>query len=116
MKFGTRDRATKPAQLIHSDVCGPFEASNSNYRYFVLFKDDYTKYRYVYFMKEKSEVPEKLNQMLREVKTVGHTVKEFLSDNGGEFDNKKVSSLLKKHGIHHRLIMPYTPEQNGCSE
>jgi hypothetical protein len=43
-------------------------------------------------------------------------VKEFLSDNGGEFDNKKVSSLLKKHGIHHRLIMSYTPEQNGCSE
>jgi hypothetical protein len=34
LKFGTRDRATKPAHLIHSDVCGPFEASNSNYRYF----------------------------------------------------------------------------------
>jgi hypothetical protein len=65
LKFGTRDRATKPAQLIHSDVCGPFEVSNSNYRYFVLFKDDYTKYCCVYFMKENSEVPEKLDQMLR---------------------------------------------------
>ena len=116
LKFGTRDRATKPGQLIHSDVCGPFLSSISRYRYFVLFKDDFTKYRYVYFMREKSEVHMKLKDMIAECKATGHCIQELLSDNGGEFDNEQVRKILRDNGIKQRLTMPYTPEQNGCSE
>ncbi|KAL0821972.1 hypothetical protein ABMA28_005360 [Loxostege sticticalis] len=39
-----------------------------------------------------------------------------LHDNGGEFDNEEVRKILNAHGIQQRLTMPYTPEQNGCSE
>jgi hypothetical protein len=67
-------------------------------------------------LKEKSEVAEKLSQFLAETKTVGHVIKELLSDNGKEFDNKDVRSMLQKEGIIQRLTMPYTPQQNGCSE
>jgi len=115
-QFGTRIRATKPGEVIHSDVCGPFCSSFSNYRYFVLFKDDYSGFRFVYFMKEKSEVSEKLKWMLAECKTAGHTVTELLSDNGGEFDNAEVKTILHGSGIRQRHVMPYTPQQNGCSE
>lgn len=115
-KFGVREKASSPGERIHSDVCGPFPLSGSKSRYFVLFKDEYTRYRYVYCMKQKSEVPAKLRLMLAEAKAVGHTIKEFLSDNGGEFDNVEVKEELQKYGIHQRLVMPYTPEQNGCSE
>lgn len=114
--FGVRDKATKPGERIHSDVCGPFPSSISGYRYFVLFKDEYTRYRYVYFLKNKSDVYEKLKLMLSEARNAGHKVKELLSDNGGEYDSKKVRDLLEQTGIKQRLIMPYTPEQNGCSE
>jgi transposase InsO family protein len=116
LPFGTRTKTTKAGQRVHTDVCGPFQESMSGFKYFVLFKDDYTKFRTIYFLKEKSEVAEKLSQFLAETKTVGHVIKELLSDNGKEFDNKDVRSMLQKEGIIQRLTMPYTPQQNGCSE
>lgn len=116
LPFGTRLRSTKPGELIHTDVCGPFQESMSRYRYFVLFKDDYTRFRTIYFLRQKSEVAEKLGQFLAETKTLGHTIKELLSDNGLEFDNKEVRKILQRNGIIQRLVMPYTPEQNGSSE
>lgn len=115
--FGTRERATAIGELIHTDVCGPFATKSiSKYQYFVLFKDDYSSFRIVYFIREKSEVKDKLQQMLQIVKTAGHTVKTLLSDGGGEFDNEAVRKILRSHGIQQRITMPYTPEQNGCSE
>ena len=117
LKFGTRVRATAPGELIHCDVCGPFEIpSFRGYRYFVLFKDDFSRYRRVYFMKEKSGVSSKLEEMLAEARTSGNTVKELLSDNGLEFDDEKVRKILRQHGVKQRLITPYTPQQNGCAE
>ena len=86
---------TAPGELIHCDVCGPFEIpSFRGYRYFVLFKDDFSRYRRVYFMQEKSEVTSKLEEMLAKAKTSGNTVKELLSDNGLEFDDEKVRKIL----------------------
>lgn len=116
LPFGTKKRAMKPGELIHTDVCGPFQNSMSGYHYFVLFKNNYTKFRVIDFIKEKSEVADKLKQFLAETKTAGHVVKELLSDNGGEFDNKQVKEILQHEGIIQRLTMPYTPQQNGCSE
>jgi len=67
-------------------------------------------------MKEKSEVSQKLKLMLAECEATGHVVSELLSDNGGEFDNAEVHKILRDRGIRHRMVMPYTPEQNGSSE
>ncbi|GBN66644.1 hypothetical protein AVEN_262729-1 [Araneus ventricosus] len=47
---------------------------------------------------------------------MGHILKEVISDNGGEFDNKVVRMFLKKKGVVKRFTAPYTPEQNGGSE
>lgn len=115
-KFGTRERTKAPGEIIHTDVCGPFPNSFKKFRYFVLFKDDYSKYRQVYFIKHKYEVKEKLVQMIKETKNAGHEIKTILSDNGGEFNNEAVRKVLESNGILQRLTMPYTPEQNGCSE
>jgi transposase InsO family protein len=117
LKFGTRERATAPGQLMHADVCGPIETKSAQgYRYFVLFKDDFSRYRYVYFLREKSEVASKLEQMLAEVKTIGHNVKEILSDNGLEFNIEAVRLTLNRYGIRQRLVTTYTSQQNGCAE
>ena len=58
----------------------------------------------------------KLKQFIAETTAAGHVIKEFLSDNGKEFNNKKVRKILHKAGIIQRLTMPHTPQQNGCSE
>ncbi|UYV63705.1 hypothetical protein LAZ67_2005372 [Cordylochernes scorpioides] len=119
LRFGSREQyaSTQPGNLIHVDVCGPMqEVSKGGMRYFVCFKDDFTKYRSVYFLKEKSQVIEKLEQFLLETKTTGHIVKEILTDGVKEFVNKETSKITNKYGINHRITMPYTPQQNGSAE
>lgn len=32
--------------------------------------------------------------MVARAKTIGHKIKELLSNNGGEFDNRKIKSIL----------------------
>ncbi|KAL4367130.1 hypothetical protein GQ457_05G027260 [Hibiscus cannabinus] len=48
-------RASKLAELIHADVCGPMQTlSLNNSRYFVVFVDDFSRMTWVYFVKDKS--------------------------------------------------------------
>ena len=45
-------RAKKPLQLIHADICGLMQTpSLNNSKYFLLFIDDYSRMRWVYFLK-----------------------------------------------------------------
>ncbi len=56
LKIG-RNRANRIGKLIHSDVWGPIATpSLGGARYYVTFKDDFSGYLTVYFMKKKSEV------------------------------------------------------------
>ena len=55
------ERRKKPLEIIHSDVCGPFNVPTiGGARYFVTFIDNYSRYCTVYLMKNKSEVYAKL--------------------------------------------------------
>jgi transposase InsO family protein len=58
----------------------------------------------------------KLKQFLAEARTAGHTVKELLTDGGGEYECKQVAEVLHQYGVIHRTTMPYTPEHNGAAE
>ncbi|GBN32827.1 hypothetical protein AVEN_94649-1 [Araneus ventricosus] len=57
LNFGNRQyRPSSPGKLVHADVCDPMpEKYLAGNRYFVAFKYDYSKYRTVYLIKEKSE-------------------------------------------------------------
>lgn len=116
LPFGTRKTALKPGELMSGDVCGPFEDSFQKKRYLVVFKDHFTRFRYGYIVKQKSEVKDVLRHMVSHAKQQGHTIREFLSDNGGEFDCSGVREILQEAGITFRLTAPYTPEQNGGVE
>lgn len=111
------ERATEVGELISTDVCGPMQVpSLGGKRYYVLFKDDFSKYRHVYFIKEKSEVPEKAKHFIEFAKTNGHVIKTILSDGGKEYDNSTYKELLANNGIIFRKTAPYTPQQNGGAE
>ena len=52
-------RNTKPGELIHTDLCRPMSVpSVRGCLYFVLFKDDATNFRKVYFRRHKSDTLE----------------------------------------------------------
>lgn len=116
-----KNSATKtnaPGEIIVSDVCGPMQTQSiGGAKYFVVFKDHFSHYRTVRFMKEKSEVQKVLEEYLESVRVdTGCVVKVFRSDNGLEYANSEVESILSKRGIRHHRSVPYTPEQNGSAE
>ena len=56
-------RATKPLELVHTDVCGPMcVQARGGYEYFVTFTDDYSRYGFVYLMHQKSETFDKFQE------------------------------------------------------
>ena len=61
-------------------------------RYFVDFKEEFSKYQSVYFLKKISAVSEKQKIFLADARTLGFSEKELLTYGGGEFDCN-VSSL-----------------------
>lgn len=115
LPFGTRERVTYPGELS-GDVCGPFDPSFNGRRYLIIIKDYYSRYRYCFVAKEKLAVKEAVWEVLAKARILGHHVKEFLSDNGGEFDNDDVRQILKDYGVSQRLTASYTPEYNGAVE
>lgn len=114
-RFGTRVSKPLPGYLLSVDVFGPFDTSFCGSKYLIVIKDHYTHFWYGYIEKEKS-VPvlsHCISDALAKTHSLGHKVVEFLSDNGGEFDNEQVRSVLSEFGFTQRLSAPYTPQQNG---
>lgn len=76
-----RDRPDAVGELINADVNGPMSIDSINgFRFYVAFKDDYSRFVYIFFMKHKSEVAKHLNTFLNECDTAGHKVKTFRSE------------------------------------
>ena len=60
---GTMEQATGLLEIIHTDVCGPMSVeARGGYRYFLTFTDDLSRYEYIYLMKHKSGMFEKLKE------------------------------------------------------
>lgn len=104
--------------LIHTDVCGPMRVESlAGSRYFVTFIDDKSKWCEIYFMKKKSEVPEKFKEYKAMVeRNTGKKIKIVRSDNGLEYVSHYLNDFLKQEGIKHELTVEYTPQQNGVAE
>ena len=109
-------KSSKPFDIIHSDVWGPSPIlSNVGFRYFVIFIDDFTRFTWIYFLKNKSEVYDIfLNFQSLIVNQFNINIKAFHSDWGGEY--QKLNKYFQTKGIIHRIACPYTHEQNGTAE
>lgn len=106
-------------------MCGPFsEESIGGSRFNLLFIDEASNYRVVYFLKHKSDVFERLKDYERMVANkFGRNMKVLRADNGCEYSNNATTNYLKSRGdlfILETIILenmaPYTPEQNGKAE
>ncbi|KAF7836005.1 Retrovirus-related Pol polyprotein from transposon TNT 1-94 [Senna tora] len=111
-------RAKAPLELVHSDVFGPVkQPSVSGYRYMITFIDDYSRYVWVDFMKEKSEALSKF-KIFKEKNEgeVGQKILCLRTDNGGEYTSTEFSEYLRQNKIRRQLTCPRTPQQNGVAE
>ena len=113
-----RTKASQIGQLIHSDVCGPMHVTTpGGARYFVLFIDDFSGWRAVYFLKQKSEVWDSFKAFLSILRSdTNYLVHTLRADNGGEYCNSSFKNWLTQKNIKLETSAPHTPEQNGVAE
>ncbi|KAH9136198.1 hypothetical protein AeRB84_018561 [Aphanomyces euteiches] len=86
-------------------------------RYFLTFTDDFSRYGFVFFLKQKSDTLQCFKDFNAYCNTqFGQTVKCLRSDNGGEYISTSFAAYLHDNRIRHEKTVPHTPEQNGVSE
>jgi len=109
---------SRPGKFIHTDLCGPMQTpSIGGAKYFILFKDDCTGFRHVYFLRHKDDVFDVFKEYEAMIlNKFGRRIQTIRSDNGTEYSNHELRNYLKSHGIQLERSAPYTPEQNGSSE
>ena len=114
----SESKSAATLDLVHSDVCGPMQTTTpSGNRYFLTLIDDYSRYTKVYLLKNKSEVPLRIKEFVKYVQTkFGKNVKVFRSDCGGEYTGGDLREFFKIEGIQVKHSVPYTPQQNSCTE
>jgi GAG-pre-integrase domain len=68
--FDSKTKSSEPLELVHFNVWGPAPVSSYNdYRYFVIFIDDYSRTTWLYLMKNKSEAFSHFQSFLNLVET-----------------------------------------------
>ena len=81
-------RASRPYEIIHTDICGQMQVESiGGSRYLVAFTDDYSRYAVAYFIKKKDEALTKFKEFVNYVENQDgnhNKVKILRSDNGGE--------------------------------
>jgi len=110
-------RASKPLELVHSDICGPMKTTSiAGSRYFLTFIDDLTRHIWVYFLKEKSQAFSKFKEFKVAAKNQSEAkIKVLRTDRGGEFESKEFRKFVTDQGIQSQLTALYTPQQKGWS-
>ena len=109
-------RASRPYEIIHSDICGPMQVDSiGGSRYMITFTDDYSRYTVAYFIKKKDEALTKFKEFVNYVENQSK-VEILRSDNGGEYKSNSFSKFCAEKGIVQQFTCPYTPQQNGVAE
>jgi Integrase core domain len=108
---------SRPYEKVHSDVKSFPVASYHKAQYFVSFLDNYTSHATVVLINKKSSIIVTLKQFLSYIETQFNvTVKEWMSDTGGEYKSEAFDVVLHNKGIRILQSIPHTPQQNGCAE
>ncbi|XP_057785954.1 uncharacterized protein LOC131003485 [Salvia miltiorrhiza] len=109
---------TRILELIHMDLMGPMQVESIGRKKYVLVcVDDFSRFTWVLFLKDKSEAFEKFKTLcLKLEKDKEVYVKRIKSDHGREFENSEFDKFREEKGITHEYSAPKTPHQNGVVE
>jgi hypothetical protein len=112
LPFHSSDTTTYfPFQIVHSDVWTSPVLSNSGFKYYVVFLDDFTHYLWTFPIRAKSEVLPIIRTFHAYVQTQFRLpIVAFQTDNGREYDSHASRLFFSAHGISLRLSCPYTSQ------
>jgi hypothetical protein len=100
------------------DLMGPMQVESlGGKRYAFVVVDDFSRYTWVNFIRDKSDtfdIFKTLSTQVQREKNCG--IVRIRSDHGREFENEKFSEYCASEGIKHEFSSPITPQQNGVVE
>lgn len=111
-KRGGEQRAIKPLEIVHYDICGPMKAmSLSGALYFDTFIDDFSRKTIVNFLRFKNQNFENFKKFKALAKKqTRKLLKIFKSDNGGEYTSLEFNKFCNENGITRQLTISYNPK------
>src|SRR6266850_2477365 len=114
----SHSRASRPLQLVHSDVHGPVKIStHQGFRYWITFIDDHSRFKAVYLLKRKSEAFAAFKQFKAWAENVtGERLGGLRDDKGGEYMSREFDTFCIDHGIQRQHTVRNRPQQNGVAE
>jgi transposase InsO family protein len=128
MRKYTANRMTNVLELIHTDICGPFPTTTRNgHVHFISFINNYSRYGYIYLIKEKAQVLDtfksfkfevelQLNKMIKGIRSDRCGEYYGRSDGSGEQCSVPFAKFLEDNGIVPQYTMPGSPAMNGVAE
>jgi len=91
--------------------------SHANYKYFVNFINDYSRFTWIYFLRSKDEVFSVFKIFHAHIRTqFSAQIKILHFDNGGEYMSHLFQDFLQHHSIISQRSYPSTPQQNRVAE
>ncbi|GKB15740.1 retrovirus-related pol polyprotein from transposon TNT 1-94 [Tanacetum coccineum] len=110
---------TRCLELLHMDLFGPSAVqSYGGNRYTLVIVDDYSRYTWTRFLKDKIEAFDQLEIFSKKIQNqLGCTIVSIRTDHGREFDNEmQFGEFCNANGITHNFSAPRTPQSNGMVE
>ena len=113
----TNSRSPKAFERLFVDLFGKRPAS-SGHHYLMMIVDDFCRFGWTYFLKEKSDVPAVFAGFLADIRAQGtpSIVECLRSDNGTEFNKGEFVTLLDHHRIRRENTPVVSPKYDGVVE
>ncbi|GBN67245.1 Copia protein [Araneus ventricosus] len=111
-------RSSKPLELLHIELCGPFpDVAIGGHRYFLSIIDDYSRKVTTYPIKEKNGIFKHFSSYQKRPEIfLNSKIINGRTDNGLEFCHAEFQSYLDDLGIKVERTNVYSPQQNVVAE
>ncbi|GJX46187.1 retrovirus-related pol polyprotein from transposon TNT 1-94 [Tanacetum coccineum] len=110
---------TRCLELLHMDLFGPSAVrSYEGNRYTLVIVDDYSRYTWTRFLKDKTEAFDQFEIFSRKIQNqLGCSIVSIRTDHGREFNNEvQFGEFCNANGITHNFSALRTPQSNGVVE
>ncbi|GJR21701.1 retrovirus-related pol polyprotein from transposon TNT 1-94 [Tanacetum coccineum] len=107
---------TRCLEILHMDLFGPSSVrSYGGNRYILVIVDDYSRYTWTRFLKDKTEAFDQFKIFSKKIQNqLGCIIVSIRTDHGREFDNEvHFGEFCNANGITHNFSGPRTPQSNS---
>ncbi|WJX23069.1 hypothetical protein P8452_12316 [Trifolium repens] len=103
---------SKVLELLHMDLMGPMQVESlGGKRYAFVMVDDYSRYTWVSFIREKSDAFEAFKELCLQIqREKASNVVRIRTDHGKEFENSRFNDFCATEGIKHEYSSAITPQ------